>query len=401
MNKYTTSELIRRALNLADLRNSDFLSYGEHFHYINDAYRTVYQDALNAGEQLYVKECLLDGSGSREYDIPDDLYQIIAITNNEGDAVRRKDPRQAESTTGYEIKNNKLVLSNVFGGAVLKYIPVPETLTFRAPSKEVEIPIDVVSGYDTKVVDNKGNIYDISTGEYIVNTENEDPIYDFVVMGKNSFIAKPENDEHCYLYNFNGTSFGIYDKPLLTDDGRFIHGPDEQVEHSVGCVSDDGTAKFYWVTDDDGYAIKYNDTVISEKMENTHPLRYLYWDGKNACIYQNYLINENGDVFLLDMQEGILLKTDLETGYGFLESDAGTTYVKGWLPETAIDYPNNIFFSMVAYKLAMAYRTKQNADITMLAAEYESLLKTYVASLSNNGQDYPTIRNVYSNRGWY
>lgn len=401
MNKYSTSELIRRALNLADLRNSDFLSYGEQFHYINDAYRTVYQDALNAGEQLYVKECLLDGSGSREYDIPDDLYQIIAITNNEGDAIRRKDPRQAESTTGYEIKNNKLVLNNVFGGAVLKYIPVPETLTFRAPLKEVEIPIDVISGYDTKVVDYKGNIYDISTSEYIVNTENENPIYDFVVMGKNSFIAKPVNDNHCYLYNFNGTSFGIYDKPLLTDDGRFIHGTDEQVEHSVGCVSDDGTAKFYWVTEGDGYAIKYNDTVISEKMNTTHPLRYLYWDGKNACIYANYLINENGEVFLLDIQEGILLKTDLETGYGFLESDAGTTYVKGWLPETAIDYPNNIFFSMVAYKLAMAYRTKQNADITMLAAEYESLLKTYVASLSNNGQDYPTIRNVYSNRGWY
>lgn len=401
MNKYSTSELIRRALNLADLRNSDFLSYGEQFHYINDAYRTVYQDALNAGEQLYVKECLLDGSGSREYDIPDDLYQIIAITNNEGDAIRRKDPRQAESTTGYEIKNNKLVLSNVFGGAVLKYVPVPETLTFRAPLKEVEIPIDVISGYDTKVIDYKGNIYDISTGEYIVNTENENPIYDFIVMGKNSFIAKPVNDEHCYLYNFNGTSFGIYDKSLLTDDGRFIYGSDEQVEHSVGCVSDDGTAKFYWVTKDDGYAIKYNDTVISEKMNTTHPLRYLYWDGKNACIYQNYLINENGEVFLLDMQEGILLKTDLETGYGFLKSDAGTTYVKGWLPETAIDYPNNIFFSMVAYKLAMAYRTKQNADITMLAAEYESLLKTYVSSLSNNGQDYPTIRNVYSNRGWY
>ena len=112
-------------------------------------------------------------------------------------------------------------------------------------------------------------------------------------------------------------------------------------------------------------------------------------------------MTENGDVFLLDMQDGILLKTDLETGYGFLESDAGTKYVKGWLPETAIDYPNNIFFSMVAYKLAMAYRTKQNADITMLASEYESLLKTYVASLSNNGQDFPTIRNVYSNRGWY
>lgn len=401
MFKYSTTELVRRALNLADLRNSDFLSYGEHFHYINDAYRTVYQDAINAGEQLYVKECLLDGSGSREYDIPDDLYQIIAITNNEGDAVRRKDPRQAESTTGYEIKNNKLVLSNIIGGAVLKYIPVPETLTFRAPSKEVEVPIEAVAAYDTKVADDKGNVYDISTGEYIVSTENADPIYDFVVLGKNSFIAKPVNDEQCYLFNFNGTSFGNYNKPLLTDDGRFINGPDEQVELSVGCVSDDGTAKFYWVETDGGYVIKYNDTIISEKMNNVSPLRYLYWDGKNACIYNNYLINENGDVFLLDMQEGLLLKTDLETGYGFLESDAGTIYVKGWLPETAIDYPNNVFFSMVAYKLAIAYRTKQNADTTMLAAEYESLLKTYVASLSNNGQDYPTIRNVYSNRGWY
>ena len=401
MYKYSTTELIKRALDLADLRNSDFLSYSEQFHYVNDAYRTVYQDAINAGEQLYVKECLLDGAGSREYDLPDDLYQIIAITNNDGDAVHRKDPRQAESTSGYEIKNNKLVLHNVIGGAVLKYIPVPETLTFRAPSKEVEIPIEVVSAYDTKVADDKGNIYDISTGEYIVNTENEDPIYSLIVMGKNSYIARPINDEHCYLYNFNGTSFGQHDKPLLTYDGRFISGSDEQAEHSVGCVSDDGAAKFYWVTSDDGYAIKCNDTVISEEMESTYPLRYLYWDGKNACIYKNYLINEIGEMYILDMQEGILLKTDLETGYGFLESDAGTTYVKGWLPETAIDYPNNIFFSMVAYKLAIAYRTKQNADTTMLAAEYESLLKTYVASLSNNGQDYPTIRNVYSNRGWY
>lgn len=401
MYKYNTSELIKRALNLADLRNSDFLSYGEQFNYVNDAYRTVYQDAINAGEQLYIKECLLEGSGSREYEIPDDLYQIIAITNTVGDAVHRKDPRQSESTPGYEIKNNRLVFSNVIGGVILKYVPVPETLTFRAPSKEVEIPIEVVSAYDTKVADTLGNIYDISTGEYVNQTENESPIYDFVVMGKNSFVAKPVGDEHFYLYNFKGTSFGTLGKALLTDDGRFIHGTDEQAEFTIGCISDDGTSQFYWAEEDDGYVIKCNGEVISEKLGSAPPLRYLYWDGKNACVYGNHLITEKGDVFLLDMQGGILLKTDLETGYGFLESDAGTKYVKGWLPETAIDYPNNIFFSMVAYKLAMAYRTKQNADTTMLASEYESLLKTYVASLSNNGQDYPTIRNIYSNRGWY
>ena len=273
MYKYTTTELIKRALNLADLRNSDFISYGENFNYVNDAYRTVYQDAINAGEQLYIKECLLEGSGSREYEIPDDLYQIIAITNNAGDAVHRKDPRQSESTPGYEIKNNRLVFSNVIGGVILKYVPVPETLTFRAPSKEVEIPIEVVSAYDTKVADNKGNIYDISTGEYVNQTENENPIYDFIVMGKNSYIAKPVNDEHLYLYNFSGTSFGEHKKPLLTDDGRFIYGLNEQAEFTVGCVSDDGTSQFYWVEEVDGYVIKCNDKVISEKLGSASPLR--------------------------------------------------------------------------------------------------------------------------------
>lgn len=398
MYKYTTTDLIKRALNLADLNNSDFISFGEQFNYVNDAYRAVYQDAINAGEELYVKECLLDGSGSRSYDLPSDLYQIIAITDGLGETIRRKKPVEANTTTGYRIVNNTIILDNIFGGCTLKYIPVPETLTYRAPVKKIDIPFDVVSSFGTMVADTCGNVWDISTAEYLV--EDQDTTLNNVCLGANSITYT--NAGSNIIKNFSGDSQAIISNLVLTEDGRFIASPftSSQKQNTIGCISDDGEHCFYINTEN---KLCHNGDVIADFTSSVIPasIRYVYWDGKPSCIANGYLFTNSGEYAELINSDAMLLKTDIDTGYGFIYKYVSEYYVTGWLPETAIDYPNNIFFSMVAYKLAMAYRTKQNADITLLNNEYQNLIKTYASSLSNNAQDYPTIRNVYSNRGWY
>lgn len=390
MFKYDTKELLNRALGLADLKNSDFLSYGELFHYLNDAYREVYQDSINVGEQNYLQVVRLEGSGSRVYDLPNDLYQIVSITNENGVALNRKDPRESEESSGYAIINNQLFISKTYGSVILKYYPTPETITTKAKEIEIELPIEPIDGYNSKVIDSNGNIYDLQLNEFI-RQEAEETLYSKVLMGKYSFIADGVE------YSFNGEKLGEGNY-LLNENGTFVKKSDD-FDYAV---SNEDESETFIIKDNKVY-YQTIDNPIAE-FDNIKSARYYYFDGKPAVVINSnskiLTIFNDGSYFTND-SNGILLKTDLETGYGILTKKGGNYFIEGYLPNTLIDYPNNLFFSLVAYKLAIAFRIKQNADYSLLKASYDSLYKTYTSSISVNGSDYPTIRNVYNECSWY
>lgn len=388
MIKYTCKSLIDRALGLADLKNSDFLSYGELFNYTNDAYREVYQDAINHGDQNYLKAYRLEGSGSRVYDLPEDVYQIVSIASDNGIALNRKDPRDSEDAPGYTIANGKLYLSKVVGSVVLKYYPLPETITTKAKEFSIELPFTPIASYGNRILSQYGDVYDVSLEEYVYNSEEENP-FEKAILGEYSYVADGVE------YSFEGDTLDSGNF-LLSEDGTFRKKSDD---FDLGvCNSDESTV--FLLKDDKLYDKDLN--VIAEDLTNVKQLRYVYFDGKDGVIVVDdnpKLFYDDGSYFTLD-SKGLLLKTNLETGYGILSHKGNKYFIEGWLPNTLIDYPNNIFFSMVAYRLAIAFRTKQNADVVLLTAAYDSLLKTYVSSLSIDGQNYPTIRNVYNNTSW-
>ena len=114
--KYTASSIVKRAFNLADLANTDFISYTETTEYLNDAWREVYDYIINHGDKQFVSEVILGGPSSSnfytEYTLPWDLYRIQAIQSISGSyQVERRSPT---GTTGYEIVNNKL---RIYGSA--------------------------------------------------------------------------------------------------------------------------------------------------------------------------------------------------------------------------------------------------------------------------------------------
>lgn len=415
MIKYTSKQVIDKALHLADLQNTDFLTYGEKFEYLNDAYRTVYQDAINAGEQQYLKVYRLEGYGSRDYDLPSDLYQILSITTDNGVEVRRKSPRDSEDSSGYTIANGKLYLSKVVGSVILKYYPIPETITSKAKEVEMELPngFEVLDSYGTYVINDKLSIFDVSKHEFLINNEEESSVdVDSIVLGKYEYLTW--KDGVCKKYDYNGDNEILFAHPILNEDGTFC-----QYKGYSGCCNTDKTVFFYLDDDENNetwiYVDKYNletETYDTTKIINvdsvevyTPHLRYIYWDGSNACIlgHVGVMLFDDGVYMTLDINGNniTLMKTDLETGYGFLSIKGGRYFVDGWLPETKIDYPNNVFFSMVAYKLAISFKSKQNAETVFLEKEYDKLIKTYTSSLSVDGQSYPTIRNVYQiSTGW-
>ena len=71
------------------------------------------------------------------------------------------------------------------------------------------------------------------------------------------------------------------------------------------------------------------------------------------------------------------------------------------MPETKVDFPNNIFFDMIAYDMAIQMRRKLNMDTSDLIEGYNDRKGQYVMTLSADGANFPTVRNVRSPFGHF
>ena len=60
MVKYNSKDIINRAKRIADLENSDFITYNEQVQMLNDCYNEVYQKIINKGDLYFVKEVYMN-----------------------------------------------------------------------------------------------------------------------------------------------------------------------------------------------------------------------------------------------------------------------------------------------------------------------------------------------------
>ena len=81
--------------------------------------------------------------------------------------------------------------------------------------------------------------------------------------------------------------------------------------------------------------------------------------------------------------------------YGIVSFDGTTYYYVSRIPDTECNFPNEMYFQLLAAECAMRYLLKQNADTTAVGALYTNMMNTYKNSLSQNG-GYARIASVYS-----
>ena len=53
-----TSEIIKRAQQIADLENSSFISWAENVNLLNEAFRDIFQKAINANIKYWLNQFL-------------------------------------------------------------------------------------------------------------------------------------------------------------------------------------------------------------------------------------------------------------------------------------------------------------------------------------------------------
>lgn len=169
--KLRTSQLVDRALHLADIANTDFLTHSELNAYLNDAWQSVYQTLINKGDKAFVKEVeLMSTSGIGdyvEYELPEDLYQVLSLKHKySGSLIKRHAESEAINSNSYEIINDKLRLYGVQSQAlVLTYWVNPKYLSFPDRDIDVSVDGDVLSSAGDSILLADGRIVNLKTND--------------------------------------------------------------------------------------------------------------------------------------------------------------------------------------------------------------------------------------------
>jgi hypothetical protein len=131
------SDLIARALALADLENTSFPTSTENRTYINLAFADVYQESINEGEKYWFQSVDLDDG---ENSLPEDFYQLYDIKIVEKNRrIPRKQRNMGINDTWYEIRKDKIILNKVPEAAIMEYWPKPIELD---PTQSGDVDLD-------------------------------------------------------------------------------------------------------------------------------------------------------------------------------------------------------------------------------------------------------------------
>lgn len=103
---YKASEIVQRAMTLANIQNSSFVSATENRQLINDAFWALYQIRIDEGDvfELVTLDHDITFNSKGEFILPEDFYQLYAVRDNYGNGVLRKNKNTIKNGKCYDIR---------------------------------------------------------------------------------------------------------------------------------------------------------------------------------------------------------------------------------------------------------------------------------------------------------
>jgi hypothetical protein len=423
-----TSDLFRRARQLADLEGSDFISWNEAENCINESYIGLYERLINMGDNSFVESF---HTSEKEVELPRDFWQLKGVylwNNGTLQTINRRADNNGIHHLSYEMRNGKLYFFGNPNDILVEYYKKPDVLTMPPSDKEVSLNLpegavilachahtfvyktqdeeenDIICVYDIDgiknaydifetfnesaiwinkdfvftLIDDDLTVYDLATGE-IYTFENSKPL-----VTESGELYVINNDYICELV-FNGDSYAIRQiKELPLASGALYY------------VCDDAFNDFYCIVNSvSGNTIYHNEEDTEQNARNI-----IY--AKERCYY--VVMNKAG---YLDEEGNHLVKAGIgspvgfisineNTGYGYCTRKYNKLWVCAYCEDTVLDFPNSFYFQMLSYLLAIAFRSKQGADISILSSQLEMVSQTFEDTLGSDAFQFPRMGNVYN-----
>lgn len=410
--KYGASEIVERAKNLADISNTDFISFEEATQYLNDTFTEVFNSVINHGEKVFVREVKLNGTGTghTDFDLPWDLYRILSIRDPySGYNLLRHVESESDIDPSYEVFNDKLRIYGATSNLVLTYYVKPLWLTYPDKTLEITDIVDsngaVISTAGNNILFESGAIYNIISKDKVgqIDLSSIENIKKVMLGNGHVFISFQDGDDIMgVMVNYNGV--GIIDPfnmegshPFYDDNYNIEITKEANLALRLHDQYDDPVEVYVDV--DGKVSIKYEDEVYETEttLENNDIFPIGIVDERPTFALGTNVYHIDLHDFPVILTASIPKKNIIigkNTRYGNIQSNGTATFVISNQEETLLNLPNNIYFSLLAANLAIRFASKQNADITQLQVLYDNMTKTYLASVSQNA-DMPRIRNVY------
>lgn len=105
---YKASEIVQRAMTLANIQNSSFVSATENRQLINDAFWALYQVMIDSGDVFFLKEIKDPAFTDGVYVLPDDFYQLYTVKDQYGNGVLRKNKNTIKNGKCYDIRKRDI-----------------------------------------------------------------------------------------------------------------------------------------------------------------------------------------------------------------------------------------------------------------------------------------------------
>lgn len=420
MIKYTSSDIIKRAEQLADLENSDFVSDYEKIALLNESWTMLYQKIINAGDKSFIKSVTVANGDC----LPCDLYQIADIYVEQNKELLPK--MNAVQIDGYDIKNNKIIISQNYDNktVILEYYPIPRTLFLKDKTVDCPYPDNIVAAYRTSYLTSDyriGNLEDNST-------DYEIPIDDIIPGSSDGVFTKYEmfknatllyiGDKVIVVNMVTGESFAIDTNdyiPLIRSSELYFYSKElhQVYDLALNLYLDNFNATENIISDTDPVSIYVNDNFtkvycIYETGYYINSVGFTIPEIKSRLAYSDnglYAITNQGALLKLTDNGTVLIPTE-KTPRCFISDTkmlcrnglSTVYYLEGVQSESVMDYPNNLYYITLAYLLALAFKTKQGSDTSQLAELYAQAEAQFFDSINKDVNEQYTIKNVYKQR---
>ena len=396
MINYNAKDLIEQAQMLADLQNSDFISWKENIMFLDNAWTDLYQQIINHGDKAFLET--FDFEGDR-CELPCDFYQLHYICYNDG-FTKRPINRKSKTSTNegpyYDIVGNEIVIYNKMNSLKnieVQYYPTRDAITYASDDVKVEgIGGEVIDVCDKKVFYKKDDEYFVRD---IINNKEETGTEGFILTD-NGIV---DSDKPCFKAN-NKVYYSEYRDGVVIlkkANGTEIHrievAEDPQFPvRQINAITDCATFFYY-----NGVLKRFDlETGRIEDWANNliNPKIYsfnnnIYYETVDGiwCNYELLIPAKDYDTYL-----GVM-KVDNKTGYGILVDNF---VIKSAYENTELLFPNNVYYSYMAYVLAVYYKIKQGADPSLLSIAANTALNTFYDTLPRDENEYVRISNVYA-----
>lgn len=412
MIRYNTTDIIKRAEQLSDLENSDFISDYEKVALLNESWQIIYQKIVNANDKTWAKRI-------RAYDgmpLPCDMYQMSALYLESSREQILK--RNSSQKYGYEIIGNFLYLSDNYKGKeiIMEYFPIPKSLRLREKTADSPFENNILGANHSLYIDSDNYIRDLndSTVHFLIGTNYYDyAMFDNAVLawtdssytefawwdydglsarpGESTFIPLII-ENHLYLYS--STQKKIYD----TNQNEYLE-IDINVPNGTKYIYANKELTDLYFFSPVGYY--YNDSDFINLADRKTRLAWCQNRPYAILRNTNRLVRcDHTQIQIIDTE--YIPMTFVSEKYVLTRKPMSElTFLEGYVNDTDLNFSNNIYFIVLAYMLAIAFKNKQGGDTTALYAQYESAVQQLFDSISNDANDSYQIKNVYKNNGIY